>query len=383
MDQEKEYNPFSDKDYLSIWGVNTEEKMHFYYDESNNCRKFWLDSDKTNFNHDFRADFVLAGIATDKEYQIPFEELKQRFRLQKNVVELKSKSLFKGKDFLQSMGTKQATALIKLFSDYDLYIHYSNVNNFYYTIVEILDSIVTPDEIDEFGFNYFGLKTTFYDMLVPSIDEVIQIMIKYSYPNIKTTDIEAFCNALMDAIDSQYIQKPDQKFVFGMLKRASKSLELVFIQDNIDYVMQEDYSIFYVDTIMKFSKSMHHFDEELSIQDKVARTVSEFDKDATNYEFINSKDNTMIQISDLVAGLLGRMFFFINSVSSYNEIRKKVIELNDIQVINCKHFNELRIKSNFHNKGFLHSTTTVGIIKRLDFFFDLVDGEYNRRGDLI
>lgn len=310
MDQEKEYNPFSDKDYLSIWGVNTEEKMHFYYDESNNCRKFWLDSDKTNFNHDFRADFVLAGIATDKEYQIPFEELKQRFRLQKNVVELKSKSLFKGKDFLQSMGTKQATALIKLFSDYDLYIHYSNVNNFYYTIVEILDSIVTPDEIDEFGFNYFGLKTTFYDMLVPSIDEVIQIMIKYSYPNIKTTDIEAFCNALMDAIDSQYIQKPDQKFVFGMLKRASKSLELVFIQDNIDYVMQEDYSIFYVDTIMKFSKSMHHFDEELSIQDKVARTVSEFDKDATNYEFINSKDNTMIQISDLVAGLLGRMFFF-------------------------------------------------------------------------
>ena len=383
MDQEKEYNPFSDKDYLSIWGVNTEEKMHFYYDESNNCRKFWLDSDKTNFNHDFRADFVLAGIATDKEYQIPFEELKQRFRLQKNVVELKSKSLFKGKDFLQSMGTKQATALIKLFSDYDLYIHYSNVNNFYYTIVEILDSIVTPDEIDEFGFNYFGLKTTFYDMLVPSIDEVIQIMIKYSYPNIKTTDIEAFCNALMDAIDSQYIQKPDQKFVFGMLKRASKSLELVFIQDNIDYVMQEDYSIFYVDTIMKFSKSMHHFDEELSIQDKVARTVSEFDKDATNYEFINSKDNTMIQISDLVAGLLGRMFFFINSVSSYNEIRKKVIELNDIQVINCKHFNDLRIKSNFHNKGFLHSTTTVGIIKRLDFFFDLVDGEYNRRGDLI
>ena len=85
----------------------------------------------------------------------------------------------------------------------------------------------------------------------------------------------------------------------------------------------------------------------------------------------------------MVAGLLGRMFFFINSVSSYNEIRKKVIELNDIQVINCKHFNELRIKSNFHNKGFLHSTTTVGIIKRLDFFFDLVDGEYNRRGDLI
>lgn len=37
-----EYNPFSKKEYYDMCGVNTEEKLHFYYDESNNCRKFWL-----------------------------------------------------------------------------------------------------------------------------------------------------------------------------------------------------------------------------------------------------------------------------------------------------------------------------------------------------
>ena len=105
-----EYNPFCDKEFLSMWGVNTEEKLHFYYDESNNCRKFWLDSVKKDFNYDFRADFVLAGIASETDFQIPFEELKQRFGLQKNAVELKSKSLFRGKDFLQCMGTKKVTA---------------------------------------------------------------------------------------------------------------------------------------------------------------------------------------------------------------------------------------------------------------------------------
>ena len=44
-----EQRSFSDKEYYAMWGVNTEEDMHFYYDESNNCRKFWLDSTKENF----------------------------------------------------------------------------------------------------------------------------------------------------------------------------------------------------------------------------------------------------------------------------------------------------------------------------------------------
>lgn len=377
---DKEYKPFYDKRYLEMWGVNAEEEIHFYYDESNNCRKFWLDSEKKEFNHDFRADFVLAGIAIEKEFQIPFEELKQRFKLQNNVVELKSKSLFRGKDFLQCMRMKQVTALIKLFSDYDLYIHYSHVNNFFYTIVEILDSITTPDEINEFGFNYFRLKTTFYNMLFPNIDKVIQTMIKYSYPNIKTEQIKDFCNELLSDIDLRYEQKPDEKFISGMLRRASQSTEMLFIQNNIDFVMQEDYSIFYVDPILKFRKAVHHFDEEASIQDKVSETISKLEKNVTNYEFINSRDNTMIQISDLVAGLLGKMFIFINSIPS-NNMRKTVEKLNNIQIINCLAFNGLRIKSDSRNKGFLHSMTAIGVIDKLNKFFEIVESECKHRAD--
>lgn len=364
----EEYNPISEKEYLTMWGVNTEEDLHFYYDESNNCRKFWLNPAKKNFNHDFREDFVIAGVASESEFQIPFEELKQRFDLQKNAVELKSKSLFHGKDFLQCMGTKQVTALIRLFSDYDLYMHYSHVNNFFYTIVEIFDSITTPEEIYNLGFDYFGLKTTFYYMLFPNVDKVKQIMIKYSYPNLKTEKIEGFCNDLLNSIDLRYKQKPDEKFILEMLKRASKSTEMVFIQNNVDFVMQEDYSQFYVDLILKFPKAMHHFDEELSIQNKVIKTIN----GVANYEFVNSKDNTMIQISDVVAGLLGKMFTFINSIPT-NVMRETVAELNNVQIVNCIAFKELRIKSDLRNKGFLHSITPIGILEKLNDFFELVE----------
>lgn len=371
---DEEHKPFSDKEYFSMWGINTEEDMHFYYDESNNCRKFWLDSTKENFNHDFRSDFVLAGIASENEFQIPFEELRERFGLQKNVAELKSKSLFRGKDFLQCMGTKQVTVLIRLFSDYNLYMHYLHVNNFFYTIVEILDSIATPEEIYDFGFDYFMLKTTFYNMLFPNIDRVVQTMIKYSYPNIKTENIEDFCNGLLNSIDLRYEQKPEEKFISGMLKRASKREEMIFIQNNIDFVMQEDYSSFYIDPIIKFPKAMHHFDEELSIQSKVEEIIVKYEKGVTNYEFVNSKDNTMIQISDLVAGLLGKMFTFINSIPN-NDMRKTVSKLNDIQISNCLAFNGLRKKSDIRNKGFLHSLTAIGILDKLNRFFSLVENE--------
>lgn len=373
-----EYNPFADEEYLHMWGVNTEEKLNFYYDESNNCRKFWIDSDKNTFNYDYRADFVLAGVASEDDNQIPFERLKAVFNLQKNVTELKSKSLFKGKDFFQCMQMSQVTSLWNLIDEYNLYIHYSHVNNFFYTIVEILDSITDPQEISEFGFDYFLLKTTFYNMLFPRAKEVSQIMLEYEYPDIKTESIQSFCKALIDVIDEDHKDRPDEKFIIGALKRASKGNELLFIQNNDAFIMQEDYSIFYVDMILKFSKSKHYFDEEKFIYDKIVDTIMKFNPLASNYEFIDSKTNTMIQLSDLIAGILGRMFLYINSVSE-KEIRNTVKGLSDIQLVNCAELNRFRTKSDIRNKGLLHSTTAIGILERLNYLFKMVECEIQKR----
>ena len=125
----------------------------------------------------------------------------------------------------------------------------------------------------------------------------------------------------------------------------------------------------------------HHFDEELSIQNKVIEAIDKYEKGLTNYEFVNSKDNTMIQISDLVAGLLGKMFTFINSIPD-KDIRKTVIKLNDVQIRNCLDFNGLREKSDLRNKGFLHSLTAFGILEKLNHLFHVVENEYKRRYEI-
>ena len=103
-----------------MWGVNPDVQMHIYYDESNNCRKFWLDEIKQDFNSAWDEDFVLAGVATEDEIKIDFEEIRSRFLLQKNAKELKSKTIYKGKDFLTCLDTKATTNLLDFIDDLSL-----------------------------------------------------------------------------------------------------------------------------------------------------------------------------------------------------------------------------------------------------------------------
>lgn len=372
-------NAFLDQTYLDMWGINTNEEMFFYYDESNNCRKFWLDYDKTDFNHNPDADFVLGGVASQKELDLSFGEIQERFRLQKSMNELKSKSFFRGRDFLNCIGMKTVTALFSLINEYDLFIHYVHVNNFFYTIVEILDSITDPEEIDSFGFDYFGLKSTLFDMLHPQIGQVSEIMIKYAYPNIKTDSISDFCLDLCNLLGPKYEMKPEEKYVWGVLRRAAEKDKLLFIQDNEDYLLQEDYAFFYVDRIMKFPRSNHCFDEELSIQNEVERLIREYgNAEPVNYRFVNSTNNCMVQISDLVVGLLGKMFLFFNTVEA-KDYRKIVCTLSDNQVENLCELHRLRMKSDSRNKGFLQNITALAMLDKQNEFFDLVYSEWKNR----
>ena len=379
IDKEIKENYFFDQTYLDMWGINPKEEMFFYYDESNNCRKFWLNSDKEDFNHDPDADFVLAGVASEIELKISFEEIQKRFGLQKSMKKLKSKTFFRGKDFLGCVGTKTVEALFSLINEFDLFIHYVHINNFFYTIVEILDSITNPEEIDSFGFDYFGLKSVLFDMLHPRIKSVSEIMLKYAYPNIKTEDIRGFCLDLCGLLGPKYEMKPEEKYVYGVLNRAAGNDKLLFIQDNEDYLLQEDYASFYVDRIMTFPKSKHCFDEELSVQNEVERLIREYgNEDVNSYSFVNSTCNCLVQISDLVAGLLGKMFFFFNTTSKVS-FRKIVEELSDLQIENLYELQRLRMKSDARNKGFLQSITAMGLLNKENDFFGMVYSERNKR----
>ena len=375
MDNERNIDPLVSlqQELCDMWGINNQTKYVFYYDESNNCRKFWVDDSKQQFNTDYTADFVLAGLVKKEGDTVhaSLETFRKPLKLQGNVEEIKFKKLYAKGDFLQFLKEKRLFETLSWIDKSPFYIHYTNVNNLFYTLVEIFDSIVKPDEISEFGYNYFKMKSVFYYMFKGKADELQILMFKYKYPNIQRENVERFCNELLFLLGSRREMKEEEKFLAGMLARASKSDELVFLHDNDDYIMQENYAEFYADPIRKYQKSTHIFDEETTVQDIVKRQIAQGENMADNFKFVKSETDIFVQLSDVVAGILGKLFKYINS-TSVNQRRKDIEGLSRIQIDNILLIDKLRMEANRENPGFLHSVAPLDEVGILDRFFEMV-----------
>ena len=375
MAEEKNIDPlvFMQQELCDMWGINNQTKYVFYYDESNNCRKFWVDDSKQQFNTDHTADFVLAGLVRKEEEKVEasLETFRKPLKLQANVEEIKFKKLYAKGDFLQCVNERRLFETLSWIDKSPFYIHYTNVNNLFYTLVEIFDSIVKPDEISEFGYDYFKMKSVFYYMFKGKADALQILMFKYKYPNIRREDVEAFCNDLLFLLGSRREMKEEEKFLAGMLARAAESDELVFLHDNDDYVMQENYAEFYADPIRKYQMSRHIFDEETTVQDIVKKQIAMGENMADNFNFVKSETDIFVQLSDVVSGILGKLFKYINS-TSVNQRRRDVEGLSKLQVENILLIDKLRMEADRENPGFLCSIGPWDGIGILNRFFEMV-----------
>lgn len=314
-----------------------EEEMTFYYDESGNCRKFSLTDTGFNNIDALKGDFVLAGVAHEgKSLDIDVLSLYTALDYKEGQKELKFKHLFhNSKDFQSFMGSKRATGFLEWLSRSGLYIHYSALNNLYYSLVDIVDSLweTHPQCI----MYMWEIKGALYDFVIDHQDEVVDIFIRHTYPDVK--DASAFCNELCYLIweyndDNEYDPGFFLELLRQMLKTAGKLDKIVFIQDNEPYLLIQEYYIFYTERCEIFSKSHHIFDEELTVQKQISDLeLYENGIQLNNWQFVKSHDNIYVQVSDLIAGLLRKLFMFLDE-NSLTDIVAIAMKLNDAQVKN-------------------------------------------------
>ena len=81
--------------------------------------------------------------------------------------------------------------------------------------------------------------------------------------------------------------------------------------------------------------------------------------------------SVFVQLSDVVASILGKMFKYINSVS-VNQCRKDVENLSKILVDNILLIDKLRTEADRENTGFLCSVAPIDEVGILNRFFDIV-----------
>lgn len=116
---------------------------------------------------------------------------------------------------------------------------------------------------------YLGNKNALFDFVIQHQNEVIDILIKHTYPDVK--DAAAFSNELCNLIeeyndDSEYNPGFFLELLRQMLKAAGKLNRIIFIQDNEPFILIQEYYLLYLERCEIFSKSNHIFDEELEVQ---------------------------------------------------------------------------------------------------------------------
>lgn len=115
----------------------------FYYDETDNVRKYYLK--ETGVNEQIDRHFVLGGVYCKKDEELPdIEELKVKLNISNDSKEIKSKQLYRG-DFLKVLDDKHIHLFLEWISKCQLYVHYTVVNLYYYSLVDIVDSLITNE----------------------------------------------------------------------------------------------------------------------------------------------------------------------------------------------------------------------------------------------
>lgn len=314
-----------------------EEEMTFYYDESGNCRKFTLTDTGFNNIDALKGDFVLAGVAHEgTSFDIDVPSLYTALDYKEGQKELKFKHLYhNSRDFQSFIGSKRVTGFLKWLSRSGLYIHYSALNNLYYSLVDIVYSLWETHP--QCLMYMWAIKGALYDFVIEHQDEVIDIFIRHTYPDVK--DVFTFCNELCSLIwayndDSEYAPDFFLELLRQMLKAAGKLGRLIFVQDNEPFMLIQEYYLFYTERCEIFSKSNHIFDEEPTVQKQIADLELYGNGiQLNNWKFVKSHENIYVQVSDLIAGLLRKLFMFLDA-NSLTEILAIAMKLNDDQVKN-------------------------------------------------
>lgn len=341
--------------------------MTFFYDETGNCGKFSLNENGVNDETALQKDFILGGVAYDgSDCPADAEKLIKDLKLKSE--ELKFKNICRTKDFMMFLGSERANIYIDWLYNSGLYIHYATINNLYFALVDIVDSLW--DSQPQFAFSYewvMMLKSSVYSFCKEHLSETLYLLKKYNYPNIerdkKADFCVDFCSLIETFNDDSTLDGFYTESFRQMLKYTGRHGELVFLYDNEKDVLVKEYYTLYAGRCYTYKNATHYFDNEKVIHQKMEE-VPMLDNGVlfVNYEFIDSKENLLIQVSDVFVGLLSKLFQFLDS-TTFEEISKFSSNVYTKQLINLAKINKLIIEAEKRHTMMLQNVNGIRLVQ--------------------
>lgn len=334
--------------------IKADDVYTIYYDETNNIRRLHVRADGLNVSEP--KYFVIAGIAYRGSVRdLNIVELRNILRIQKTAKEIKLGHVAKG-DFLEILQARKLETFLRWLLNQDICIHYSVLDPLYWSVVDIIDSILTEHGDANLMMANWQLKNALYIVLRRNQVEAIDLFQRYSYPNVGRERRQEFLVELRALLTARHslLDRADFMMLSGVLELAGKLDALPYLEDETPNVLIEGFGHLYVQRICLFKNSQHILDIEEVVQNYIAsHTFVDGDRTLAIHRFAASHDEPGIQVSDVVAGLLGKFFSLIQS-NGFEDLAEMRASLSAQQELNLNLFRKLLDRSLEENHAFAH-----------------------------
>lgn len=315
------------------------ESLVFFYDESNNIRKYH--NKNGSFNTSEYQNFSLGGIVLinsleDKD----FNELTEILDFGKNdhFYEFKLKHFLvkKGDNFIGKINSQKLSTLLEyLYLKQGVFVHFIILNYFYYGIVDIVDTLFESGQVPTKN-DSDNLKTFIYTKMVVDYNYWSQKFWEYDYPNVSTEQMVNFLDDLISYFvkvrtSTTIEHKLKDRFInlCSWRKRELRDNTHTLLSGNNPNSLVDTLSEVYQARVMVYDRSYHIFDDEYSIGEKWKKIgFYEWGIDK-RFEFRKSETDVRIQISDVLAGIIARLFDFLSQISSIAELANTLRKIPD------------------------------------------------------
>lgn len=326
--------------------------VRLYHDETNNIRRLTLS--ELGLNAPDNKTFVIGGVALLPGTEIvEWQQLRQLLRMQPSATEIKFEHLAKG-NYEEVLGSRKLASFLQWLMDQNMMVHYSALDPLYWSILDIIESLQADDRF-EINECHMELKTELHHAVVQNLSGFLALLHGFGYPNVLREQVRSFMEAVLEFVNEHVPQdRSAATWVLRQtLRRAARltTLELVFLHDNEPGELISDFSIQFLHRIYVFKNASHVFDEETYVEKVLSQLELREGERRLDYRFADSKAEPGIQLSDVVAGLVGRHFSYLKD-HSLKELMQRRAGFTELQLANLARLRRLIGRSDAFSDGF-------------------------------
>ncbi|MBC6995196.1 hypothetical protein QWY85_12540 [Neolewinella lacunae] len=337
-------------------------KYNLYYDETNNFRKFWIKNGR--LNEEKYNTFVLGGVGFDGDDNNP--NLFDKIDLKPG--EIKFKTLAKG-NFQDILKSSRLNIFLDSLVNSNYFVHFSAVDVMYYSLVDIVDSLIFQGEVSGRYTPYvFELKSFFYECLMEHRSRLHGILVKYGYPDINLEKSRPCLREIQALIKNDGSLM--SQIIHSLIEMAIREESFTLLQDEDENILLSDFHQFYLGVIYNNIESVHCMDEEATIQSILDEYELVYNGNIlTKVHFLNSLADRRIQYSDIWVGVMSRYFDFVK-MHDIPEMEAIFAGFNKFQKQAFNNINTIINRSHEKDKFLLHQVIPTYILRRRDWMLE-------------